>query len=177
MKKAIEIADLALKVLSCIAILCAGVWALFTFRLGGSTDWQGNITLETQILPYHDDLRLLVIHAKSKNPRNATFELDRDAHDSYQLRIRKLATDGKSNTVFHEDEGELIATVDLLKLAGDSYEFLPNAEMDDMQTVVLPVGSVVSVIAEMQIHTGGVDKHGEPDTDSNSTSTVVRIEP
>jgi hypothetical protein len=77
-----------------------------------------------------------------------------------------------------EDEGELIASADLLKLAGDSYEFLPNAEMDDMQTVVLPVGSTVSVIAGMKIHTGTRNKHGgEPDVDENATSTVVHIAP
>jgi hypothetical protein len=177
MKKAIDIADLILKILSCIAILCAGVWALYTFRLGGSTDWQDNITLETQVLPYHDNLRLLVIHARSKNPRNATFELDSKLHDSYRLRVWKLTGDAQVGTVFHEDEGNLIASVDLLKLAGNDYEFLPNAEMDDMQTNVLPVGSTVSVIAEMQIHTGTHDEHGAPATDSNSTSTVVHIEP
>lgn len=63
--------------------------------------------------------------------------------------MRKLAADAKAGAVFHEDEGDLIASVNLLKLAGDNYEFLPGAEMDDMQTIVLPVGSTVSVIAEM----------------------------
>ncbi|CAB3755774.1 hypothetical protein [Paraburkholderia solisilvae] len=177
MKRAIEIADLTLKVLSCIAIVCAGGWAVWVFRLGGSTDWQDNITLETHVLPYHDDLRLLVVHAKSKNPRNSTFELNSSQHDSYQLRVRKLVPDAKSGTLFNEDEGELIASVDLLKLAGDSYEFLPNAEMDDMQTVVVPVGTTVSIMAEMKIHTGGRDRSGEPEVDSNSASAMVRIEP
>ena len=100
MKRIAEIADLALKVLSCVAIVCAGVWALYTFRLGVSTDWQDNIPLETQVLPYQDDLRLLVVHVKSKSPRNASFELDSTRHDSYQLRVRKLATDAKAGTVF-----------------------------------------------------------------------------
>ncbi|WP_074772187.1 hypothetical protein [Paraburkholderia fungorum] len=177
MKKATEFADLFLKFLSCVAIVCAGIWALYTFRLGGSTDWQDNITLETQILPYRGDLRLLVVHAKSKNPRNTTFELNSALGDTYQLRIRKLTPDAKAGTVFHEDEGDLIASVDLLKLAGDSYEFLPNAEMDDMQTIVLPVDSTVQVITEMKIHTGTTDKNGQPDIDENSTSAVVHIGP
>ena len=177
MKRAIEIADLILKILSCIAILSAGAWAVWVFWLSGATDWQNNITLETQVLPYHDNLRLLVIHAKSKNPRNTTFEMN-SKHDSSQLRVRKLVADAKAGTVFHEDEGELVASADLLKLAGDSYEFLPNAEMDDMQAVVLPVGSTVSVIAEMKIYTGTRNKHGsEPDIDENATSTVVHIAP
>ncbi len=91
MKRAVEIADFVLKGLSCIAILCPGTWALGVFWLGGSTDWQDNITLETQLLPHHDSLRLLVIHATSKNPRPAAFELSASKHDSYQLRIRRLA--------------------------------------------------------------------------------------
>ncbi|WP_091797036.1 hypothetical protein [Burkholderia sp. WP9] len=44
MKKAIDLADLCLKILSCVAIACAGIWALCTFRLGGSTDWQDKTT-------------------------------------------------------------------------------------------------------------------------------------
>ncbi|VWD37270.1 hypothetical protein BLA17378_07777 [Burkholderia aenigmatica] len=177
MKKITEIADFTFKVLSCLAIIGAGGWAVWGFWLGGWTDWQDNITLETQVLPYRDDLRLLVVHAKSKNPRNATFELDSMKHDSYQMRVRKLPSDAKAGAVFHEDEGELIADIDLLKLAGDSYEFLPSAEMDDMQTIVVPAGTTVQVIAEMQIHTGGRDKHGQPDIDKNATSTVIHIGP
>ncbi|MGF6723796.1 hypothetical protein P3T43_003151 [Paraburkholderia sp. GAS41] len=177
MKKLTEFADVALKLLSCLAIIGAGVWALWVFWLGGSTDWQDNITLETQVLPYHDDLRLLVVHVKSRNPRSATFELDDSKKDSFELRVRKLSSDAKVGTVFHEDEGDLIAKVDLLKLAGGDYEFLPSAEMDDMQTIVLPAGSTVSVIAEMKIHTGTRDKNGEPDIDANSTSAIVHIEP
>ncbi|OJA61088.1 hypothetical protein [Burkholderia ubonensis] len=177
MKRATEIADLVLKVLSCFAIIGAAGWAVWVFWLGGSTDWQDNITLDTQVLPYHDDLRLLVIHAKSKNPRNATFELDSTKHDSYQMRVRKLASDAKAGTVFHEDDGDLIANIDLLKLAGDNYEFLPGAEMDDMQTIVLPLGTTVQVIAEMKIHTGTRDARGQPNIDENAASTVVHIAP
>ncbi|WP_118181408.1 hypothetical protein [Paraburkholderia phosphatilytica] len=177
MKRAIEISDLALKTLSCIAILCAGGWALWVFWLGGATDWQANIAVDTQVLPYRDDLRLLVVHVKAKNPRSTSFDLDSTQHDSYTLRVRKIATDGKAGTVFHEDEGDLIASIDLLKLASGNYEFLPGAEMDDMQTIVLPAGSTITLTADMELHTGSVDEHGNPDTDSNGASTVVRIEP
>lgn len=177
MKKVTEFADLAVKILSCLAIIGAGVWALWVFWLGGSTDWQNNITLETQVLPYHDDLRLLVVHVKSKNPRSASFELDDSKKDSFELRVRKLPGAAKVGTVLHEDEGDLIARIDLLKLAGGDYEFLPSAEMDDMQVIVLSAGSTVSVIAEMKVHTGTRDKNGQPDFDENATSAIVHIEP
>ena len=57
------------------------------------------------------------------------------------------------------------------------YDFLPGAEMDDMNSLVLPVNTIVSLTAEMQIHNGTKDKQGKPDTDFVSASTVVRIAP
>ncbi|CAN7476547.1 hypothetical protein [Caballeronia sp. LjRoot31] len=177
MKKAIEVADLTLKILSCFAVIGAGAWAVWIFVLGGSTGWQANVTIETQVLPYHDDLRLLVVHVKSKNPRNVTFELDSAEHDSYWLHVRKLAGDAKAGAAFGEDEGEAIKDIDLLKAIGGDYVFIPNAEMDDMQTIVVPVGTTISLNAEMRQNNGTLDKRGKPDFDFESGSTVVHIGP
>lgn len=93
------------------------------------------------------------------------------------LRVRKIAPDAWAGTVFPEDQGNLIATVDLLARAGGDYEFLPGAEMDDMQAIVVPVGTTVSLTAEMEMHTGTMDEHGKPETDTNGASTVVHVGP
>jgi hypothetical protein len=177
MKKAVELADLFLKGLSCLAILCAGGWAVWTFWIGGSVDWQNNITLDTRILPYHDNLRLLVVHIKSKNPRMTEFVLDKKLGDSYQLRIRKVGGGIQENGVIDEDSGEMVATADLLSQTGDQYEFLPGAEMDDMRIIVLPLGETVALTAEIKLHTGSIGANGEPNTDFVSTSSIVRVEP
>lgn len=154
-----------------------GAWALWTFWLGGATDWQCNVAIETQVLPYSDNMRLLVVHVKSKNFRNTTFELFSKEHDSFVLRGRKLATDEKAGTVFPEDQGDILATVDILARQGGDYEFVPGAEMDDMQAIVVPVGTTVSLTADMEMHTGTLDEHGKPDTDTNGASAVVHIGP
>lgn len=177
MKKAIEIADLSLKILSCIAIVAGGLWALWVFWLGGAAEWQCNVSIETQVLPYSNDTRLLVVHVKSKNPRNTTFELFSKEHDSFVLRVRTIAPDAKAGTVFPEDQGNLIATVDLLARAAGDYEFVPGAEMDDMQSIVVPVGTTVSLTADMEMHTGTLDQHGKPETDTNGASAVVYVGP
>lgn len=172
-------ADFVLRVLTLFAVVGGGVWAFYLYQEAGATNWTNNITLETKILPYHDNLRLLVVHVKTKNPRTYKFELDSKLGDSFELCFRKMATDAKENAVFEENqcEDDLIATADLLKGTGDGYVFLPGAEMDEMRTIVVPVNTTVALTAEMQIHTGTKDKHGKPDTDFVSTSTVVRIEP
>ena len=173
--KKIEIADFVIRLLTLAAVVGGGLWAWYQYAESGTTDWQNNITLKTEVLPYHDDLRLLVVHVQSKNPRPNKFELQSAQHDSFELRVRRLAPDAAAGKVFHEDEGDLIAHADLLQLAGGDYEFLPQAEMDDMQAVVVKANTWVSVIAEMKIHTGTRNAHGQPDIDENATSAVVYV--
>jgi hypothetical protein len=74
------------------------------------------------------------VHVKSKNPHNTTFELFSKEHDSFVLRVRKIATDAKAGTVFPEDQGDALANVDILASQGGDYEFVPGAEMDNMQS-------------------------------------------
>jgi hypothetical protein len=171
--------DLALKILMFFVGIAGGGWALYLYNMSGSNDWSMNISIETKILPYHDNLRLLVAHVKSKNPRNVNVELLSNLGDSYSLRVRRLPPDAKEGTVFEEDQGNLnlISNIDLMKSAEGDYEILPGAEMDDMRVFVLPVNTTVSLYADMEMHNGKFDKNGKPDTDFEGASTVVRVEP
>lgn len=99
------------------------------------------------------------------------------ARDAFELLVRQIPLDAKVGTAFHEDQGDLLAQVDLLEQAGGDYEFLPGAEMDDMQTIVLPVGMTVTLTADMERSMGTLDERGKPNTDGISASTVVRINP
>ncbi|HDR9084571.1 hypothetical protein [Burkholderia vietnamiensis] len=178
MKRALDIADLALKVLSCLAIIGGGIWAYYQFDLAGATNWQSNLSIETQVLPYRDNLRLLVVHVKSKNPRNVSFRLVNKDGDSFVLRVQRVPDDAKTNTLIAPDKrATLVPDIDLLADTGGEYEFAPNAEMDDMRTIALKVGSTVVLTADMEAHNGTLDEHGKPDTDFVSTSTVVHIGP
>jgi len=178
MKRATEIADLTLKVLSCLAIVIAGAWALLNFRFSGSTDWRANIASETQVLPYHDDLWLLVIHVRTKNPRPTKFELTTENHDSYMLRVSRLPDDGKMKVVYSEDTGDdWVKPIDLLARAGGDYEFLPGAEMDDMQSIVVPAGATIALTAAIERDLGARDKQGKPDKDFIGASAVVHVGP
>lgn len=84
----------------------------------------------------------------------------------------------KSGEVITEDEDKanLIKTIDILAADAGEYELLPNAELDDMNSIVLPVNTTVQVTAEMESPNGEV-KDGKPDTDIISKSAVVPISP
>ncbi|KVG35093.1 hypothetical protein WK72_21590 [Burkholderia ubonensis] len=178
MKRALDIADLALKVLSCLAILGGGVWAYYQFHIAGATNWQNNLSIETQVLPYRDDLRLLVVHVKSKNPRSVEFHLVAKDGDSFVLRVQRVSDDAKANTLIAPGKRDVVVPdIDLLANTGGEYDFAPNAEMDDMRTIVLKVGSTIVLTADMEANNGTLDEHGKPDTDFMSASTVVHISP
>ncbi|MCA8277650.1 hypothetical protein LGN17_34770 [Burkholderia sp. AU30280] len=178
MKRALDIADLALKVLSCLAILGGGVWAYYQFDLAGATNWQSNLSIETQVLPYRDDLRLLVVHVKSKNPRSVAFRLIKKDGDSFVLHVQRVSDDAKANAIVTPGKQDaVVPDIDLLADTGGEYEFAPNAEMDDMRTIVLKVGSTVALTADMEANNGALDAHGKPDTDFVSASTVVHVGP
>ena len=177
MRLPLERADFILRVLTFVALAAGGGWAIYKYELSGATDWTNNIALDTKVLPYRDDLRLLVVHVRSKNPSSFEFALKSKAGDSFELRFRRIAMDKKETTVIDEDEGELIAKVDLMKNTGGEYQLLPGAEMDDMRTLVVPANAIISMTAEMQIHNGSSRWRGKPDADFVSASAVVRVEP
>jgi hypothetical protein len=152
---------------------CWWRWTFYHFVLGGATDWVNNMSIQTQVLPYQDNLRLLVVHVKSKNPRAVYLILDQPG-DSFDLFIRKVPDGLKSGAIITEDKGEVLAKMSLL--SDDGYELLPNSELDDIRTIVLPAGITVSVTADMEIINGSKTKSGKPDHDYLTASTVIRIE-
>lgn len=156
---------------------CCIALAYYQFHIAGATNWQSNLSIETQVLPYRDDLRLLVVHVKSKNPRSVEFHLVTKDGDSFVLRVQRVSDDAKANTIIAPGKHDaVVPDIDLLADTGGEYEFAPNAEMDDMRTIVLKVGSTVVLTADMEANNGTLNEHGKPDTDFMSVSTVVHID-
>jgi len=172
MKISIDKINLTLSTLTFLTTLIGGGWVLYQYRLSGSNDWMNNLTIETQVMPYHDDLRLLIVHVKSKNPRNYEFTMNSKKGDTFELRFRKIPMNAIKNAIIKEDTGDVIRQIDLLNEAGGEYQCLPSAETDDMTSIVLPLNTIVSLTAEMNIHND--EKPGT--TDFISASTIVRIE-
>ncbi|CAJ0802377.1 hypothetical protein [Ralstonia holmesii] len=161
--------DILLKSLSAVAVLIGGAWAFYKYIIGGATSWMNNISLDTKVLPYRDDLRLLVIHVRSTNPRATKFEFD-ETNATFKLAIRLLPIGNSAQTVLDEEFGQVIASIDLMRGSG-GYELLPGATLDDMRSVVLPLGAIASLTAELKIK-----RWWQAEADFISTSSVVRIE-
>jgi hypothetical protein len=60
-------ADFVFKVFSCLAIVIAGVWAAYQFRLFRAAEQNIEIKVAAEFVKYSAELRMLVIHARPKN--------------------------------------------------------------------------------------------------------------
>ena len=171
--KASAFGEAFLKYFPTLAVVVGAIWGYYMFYLGGETDWISNITIQAQVLPYRDNLRLVVVHVKTKNPRPVAFEINHK-NGIFVLHVKKIASNLPANTVIDEDDGALVKDVDLIPGDRDgSYKWLPSAEYDDMQAIVVETGTILSLSAEMQRGRSPTD----PDNDFISASTIVRVEP
>lgn len=165
--------DITLKVFTFIIVLLSGGWAYYKFLLNGGDGWAINIKLETHVLPYRDNLRLLVVNVKSINSRPSEIELDGGKCDRYELSFRALPPDLSENEVIREDSGTLIKTEDLLPKSVP-YDFMPGLEMTDMRAIVVKPNSNVLVFAEIDKMNNGC-AGSKDDFDFVSASTVVNV--
>lgn len=142
-----------------------------------------HITLTTQVLPYRDDLRLLVVHVTLENPRRSKLNF-KSPKATYSLGAWVLKDDLDFGKVIPEgntkpgakwwgdplpEQVDFLA--DLVEETGDSeYEVLPKAELDDMRVFVVKAGSTVSLFAELAI-----GKCGKQDSEFVAKSAIVHI--
>ncbi len=165
---ALKYADFFLKVLSCIAILGGGFWTWYLFDQGGGSDWMINLDMQTEVLPYDDNFRLLVVHVHSKNPRIVSFDFG-PKDGAYDLTFRKLDA-LKVNQVGNEDSGELLKKVNLMP--NDGILWSPYAEFDDMRTLLVPKGITVVVNAALHVN----HENDKASGDYVAASKVVSIQ-
>lgn len=132
-----------------IAVLAGGAWALYRFGLSGATDWAINLSISTQVIPYHDDLALLVIHVHPKNPRDQEVNLD-PGRDAYKVTVEWIPDGKPIGTVMDDNlpaSGVFPATISMMPK--DGYTFLPGADFDDATSIVVPMGSKLWITAEV----------------------------
>jgi hypothetical protein len=139
-------------VVTVVSLLVTGGWGYYKWRVAGADDWMVNLDMTTEILPYpgSDELRLLVINVKSKNsttneiefkPRDATFTLT-----AHRLPLG-LKADSKLPPA--DPRNAIVPPFDLMAESGDGYEFMPGAEFEDTEAIVVKVKTTVRLTATL----------------------------
>lgn len=139
-----RIADPVAKWATTLALAIGGVWAYYQFVLGGASDWAINLSLSHEVVAYHDNLGLLVVHVRSRNPRNSEVDVERP-NGAFKLIVKRVPEGLASGSVVDPDDlngpHDLIREIDLLPKEG--YVFPPQADFRDAESIVLPLGTKV----------------------------------
>jgi len=149
-----ETIDFSLRIISCVltlgAVIIGGFWTYHQYSLAGEDGWSINLSLETEVLPYRDNLRLLVVHVVSKNARPYASHMNIKDRDSFKLLFREIPTDLKEGVIINDDKIPPTKSADILTEGGGEYSFLPSSELRDTRTFIVSKDKIIAVTAEIQ---------------------------
>lgn len=145
-----EIGDPLSKWATIAAIIGGGVWAIYQYSAAGARDWAINMSITTEVIPYHDNLALLVVHVHPQNPRTNYVDLD-PKRDKYVLTIRQVPEDRHEGDVLDSEDpvksGMIDKTIPMMPEGG--YTFLPGASFEDTTSLIVPFNTRLWVTAEI----------------------------
>lgn len=161
-EKAKNWADFILKVVSIIGIVLGGYWAVYQFRITGTSDNNIEIGVSTDVVNYSKDLRLLVIHVKPKNIGKVPVY---SGKEGIVVTVRKI-TENQSAGDLNLDKLTVICKNNLLaKYHDNDYLLEPGVQYNEIKTLLVPAG-IYSISAEMDLG----DEYEIDDT------AIVRVE-
>lgn len=130
-------------------VLITGTWTYYRWQLSGGNDWMVNLDMATEVLPYSKDLRMLVVHVKSKNPTTSVVDFSRGL-STFTLSAKEIPPGLTPNKVIDFNHArQLVPTIDLMADDGDGITYMPGAEFDDMITLVVKGSSSVYLNAQL----------------------------
>jgi len=164
--------DIVLKIASIFAIIVTGYWAYYRFDLSGNDDWVINMKMHTEILPYGEKSRLLVVRLEANNPTQTNVNIEK-GKGGFKITVRKIPAARKVGEVLDEaTSGEVIAERNLLVA---DIELLPNAIFGYTEGFIVPLGQEVYVEAVMERSNGNSKKYDSGNSDFVTANDIVNV--
>jgi len=136
-------------ILTILALLATGAWAFYRWQLSGGSDWMVNLDMTTEVLPYSKDLRLLVVHVKSKNATTSEVDFN-PPRDTFTLSAKEIPQGQTPNSkIDFAHAHDLLPTIDLMADEGEGIIYMPGAEFDDTTTLVVKSNSTIFLSAQI----------------------------
>jgi hypothetical protein len=139
--------DLALKVMSILAIALGGWWAYYQFDITETTASNVQLSVTSEYQKYNADSRLLVVHAKAKNIGKVLVE---PGKDGFVVAVQRISTNLNQGPMELE-RLPLMYHVNILKRYPDGYALEPGVEYDEVVTFVVPKSSMYAIKATLDL--------------------------
>ena len=133
-------ADFVLKAVAIVAIVLGMVAAYYRFGGLRAPDASMQLSISTEVLPYSDEARLLVVHARPRNTGTTSVELGKAG---FPVSVVSLPNNLKAGTIDVDNElakAPLKYKVDILSRFPGGYVIDPGFEYDELFVVVVPPG-------------------------------------
>jgi hypothetical protein len=141
------ILNAALRWSGVVALIATAGWNLYKFDLGGGSDWMVNVDIATEVLPYSADLRLLAVHVKTKNPTTSRISFKRQL-STFTLDVKAVPPGLAAMSALNLEHSPLtMPRIDLMAGDGSERIYMPSAELDDTEFLILHANSLVHLSA------------------------------
>lgn len=140
--------DLLLKVMSILAIIAAGGWAIYQFKITDSDASNIQLIVSTDVMNYQGDNRLLLIHVKPRNIGKV-----RVSPKHLTVTISDLPIGIKPSVIDLTKLNEKYKT-DILDRFKNEYDIEPGVEYDEVVAMIVPKGTMYAVYSEMEFEEG-----------------------
>jgi hypothetical protein len=139
--------DLALKVVSIIAIILGGGWAYYQFVITETTASNVQIFVTSEQQKYNESSHLLIVHAKAKNIGKV---LVQPGKDGFVIAVQRIPLSLNQGPLELE-KLPLMYQVNILKRYPDGYELEPGVEYDEIATFVVPKNAMYAIKATLDL--------------------------
>jgi hypothetical protein len=140
-------ADFVYKVLTILALLAGGIWALFTFVLFRTAIENLQLSISPELIKYHGNLRVALINVTLRNVGKVKITA---GQAGCRLWVRKLPTNLMHGESLDLEAGDsLVDGVDLLANYDKAfpYEIEPGSEYHEFGNLVAAAGDLLSIRA------------------------------
>jgi hypothetical protein len=135
------------------AVVIAGMWAYRTHVLSGEDDLVPEVWVSTQVAPYNQDARLLIVHVREKNVGKVPLELSKDA---MILSVKRVPDTHALGYVNMDALAALFEEKHIL--GGEDIYLSPGAEQEDVAAFILVPGTY-DIKANFSLSDGDVTSH------------------
>jgi len=132
-----EYADFWAKVLTSVAIIAGGSWTLYLTGITSVFESNIELSITTEVLPYTDSLRLLVVHVRPKNVGKVTVEIGGRRAGKFRVSVKSLPENTVAGQWIAAESTPMLTEVDILRHHPDGYAIEPAGGYDEVEA--LPV--------------------------------------
>ena len=133
-----------------ISIPIAGWWTYHNFSITDTPEWNPEIRVSADVLPYGSNLSLLVVHVKPKNIGKVPISLYGGVKGGdISVKVSSMPSKHGLGRIIESELTKVEEIASLVKENSGEYSLEPGVEYDDLQYFVVPKDKAYLVNAQL----------------------------